>query len=411
MHTGDAPKTDALDLNHLLLAVARRKVWLVLFSLAAGLLVYGLSLLTPQTYQAIAYVLVTKPMVQTSLEKTITARPIEPDFKSIAMFVKSPEVLRYVYESAAVSDMQGFDLTFNEFDRQLSAQLVGNAQLQLTVRDADPHRAAAIANEWARICIDQIDRLYGIGESTLQWLGQQREQASEKWSKAQKTLIERFPQSPIPALEVQLEASRLALLACLQKIRDIDSTISEAHVLANQAAKLPEGSSRLPVGLTLALIGLQQRIAAPAVNIQLALSPEVMAQDYSIAQAQSALTQLIEALQEQREVIVGRSTVAQEQMAKLTAEIDAANYEISRLQQDREVAQVAYKALLTAEEDARMVSGTGNHVALPAGSAVAPATPISPRPLLYAVAAALLALMLGLFLALYIEFWRWERIA
>jgi uncharacterized protein involved in exopolysaccharide biosynthesis len=337
------------------------------------------------------------------------ARPQEPDVKSIALFVKSPRVLLSLHKSAVVHGQESADLTVAELRGRLRAQMVGNSQLELTVRGGDPRWVAAVANEWAKVVTRELDRLYGVGDTAAQWLADQRAQANEKWSQAQAKLAERLPESQLGALQVELESTREALSGQLRKIKEIDATIAEARLLEGQFSKLPAETVRLPVGLAMALIGLQQQIALRAGSVQVELSAAVINEDFGLAQSKAAIAQLIEAFEEQRETVVGWSQVAQREMARLAAEVDAAAYEISRLKQDRDIAQTAYTALVRAEEDVRLVGGPGNRVATTAGSAMVPTTPIYPRPMLYAAAAAFLALMVALFVALYVEFWRIEH--
>lgn len=120
--------------------------WIVLGSLACGLLVLGLSMLVPRTYAASTTLIVgegRRNASQSSYEALLMSERLT---RTYAELLRKRPLLETVVANL------GLDMSAAELERQTRVSTVRDTQLiVVTVRAADPAQAAAIANEMVRV--------------------------------------------------------------------------------------------------------------------------------------------------------------------------------------------------------------------------------------------------------------------
>jgi uncharacterized protein involved in exopolysaccharide biosynthesis len=244
-----------------ILLTLRKRFWLVIAgALIAGAVALVLSLLWPRSYEAEAMLLITK------LRPSIT---LDPRFKTVAeenvvnLSIQDDQVRRQTLVALTESrdlalqvlDVLGDTLSPEErsvaFVRDAKSVNTRGNVLIFVAQAGSPTKAAAIANAWAEVYQEHVNRLYSTTSPTYDQIQAQLESAEASYEDA-KIAVEGFiKESPDDELTRQVEQKRqilndlqAAYLAAarkqvsnlLSRIDTIDRLLLDAQSLKMQLA-------------------------------------------------------------------------------------------------------------------------------------------------------------------------------
>jgi uncharacterized protein involved in exopolysaccharide biosynthesis len=405
---------EEIDLRAYVAVLIRHWYWIAGLALAAAVVAFGVSSLLSPTYEATAMVIITQPRYVFQFDARMQNVPFDPNQLSngYPAMATSDDLLLSVANSMdpPLPPEQQSPVKLREM---LRAETAGSPTLiTLTAQSDDAEEAASLANTWAAQYVEYLDEVYD-GNNDVPLFEAQVAEASTALAAADQALtsvrsqyglgfagfaseeggkemglvlgIARRLQAKTDLLtEYQIRADRLVQLlaearAAAAQAEGTTSPAILAGVLGDMLRLgLMDGETALPVQINLG--GLDARDSLSAVVTALEAKQEATGE--SIAR----LTGEVEALQ---------------------SELAARQQEVDQLLRDRQVAQITYLTLSSKLQEARIKAQDETETtARLASRASAPEEPVSPRRLLNTVVAGALGVIVGVFGAFFLEYWR-----
>jgi non-specific protein-tyrosine kinase len=209
--------------------VLRRWVWLiVLGTVLAALTAFVVSLFIPPTYEAEASVVVAKAKTEVTFDpniKTVSGEQLAranqaAQRQTLADLVSNPEVGKRV--AAVLGDvLSPEEQDVHSLSGMVEAKTDRNSNLiRITVRSADPEKAAEIANAWAKEYVDYVNnQVYSGTPQTPEETAAQAKEAKARYDKAETKLVQFLGENQIAELQRQI-AEKKGLISALQSGRD-----------------------------------------------------------------------------------------------------------------------------------------------------------------------------------------------
>lgn len=408
---------DEIDLRRVARSLLRYK-WLILalpLLLAAATWLY-IQYYIPRPYQATAVLVITKPALVASFDPRLTTTIQAPDAQTLTYLATTEEVIERIpptiIANPAMQALPQDGFTPAGLRSRMSVSLVSAGQIRLTFTDSDPQRAASIVNVWAELVTARLNDFYGASETSLKQVEGQIRVARQQWAEREAELLAILPQNGFDALEVRLEQARDQLKVYLNRQRDIELIAADATSLEKRLADQDQAAP-LRLEDKLSLITLHQRLASGVESdfqIQMtnleALAGDGTVGNDTVAEARLNLQAFIRSLQAQSEELQAALERVNAEVARLATDKEAASHEKSVLTVQRDLAQASFEALSSRAEEVRIALSQNDQAVKIAELAHPPSEPLEPPSLSYTLAAAAAGLMLAVFLALLIEWWR-----
>ncbi len=394
---------DEIDLRPIVLKLWKARWVIVIVTLAAALAAFVVSFwILPRKYQATAYVFVGSPVVDFAQDIGITISPTLPDLNAVVKLSTAPGLLESITSDPAVVATIGKEkVTFADI---ATAAAVGKDQLSLQVTDTDPQRAALLANTWAEKVTAVVNATYGLG-AVAQTLDSQVLQSQKDYEQAQAALEEAVSQSRVVALSAQLVSKKADLDSVLGSI------IRTGHVLDDlqffeQGMNGVSGETPLSLGDGLALITLRQRsliVASESFTIQI---DSASFAGFTVSKALEAATQMRAGLQAQLTRLQSDQSRLEQEIPQLQRDLENANTQLTQFTLKRDQSQGLYTDLLQFQQQVTTVLAQSAEVANVSVEAVPPEKAVSRKTLMNTAVAGMLGLVLAVFWALAVEWWR-----
>ncbi|MDW8071890.1 MAG: Wzz/FepE/Etk N-terminal domain-containing protein [Anaerolineae bacterium] len=424
------PLEDEIDLRQYIRTLLHYWRWIVGLALLAAVLAFAISSVLPPQYEATALVAVTGPRYLMQFDPRMRDVPFDPKqfTKGYATIAMGDELLMALLEAHGNDLSRGsVKLSLEGLKEMLNAQAVGDGNLvQLTVRTDNPEGAARLANAWAERYVAQLKVLYGQRKE-LSALEEQVAQAKVAVEHIDAELAQlrreygigfRFsatsgaagfsgivprPSSTAyqPAMLDVVEPLGIVyqLQARTQLLADYENRASRIAQLLEEARMVmqhADGAAPAVVsGLIADMLGLGQlnTVGMPQVQIDLG--------DLDVAASLAAFVEALEAKQAATQEAIAQ---LRDEVASLQAEVATHQMRLEQLLREQEVNQNAYLTLANKLEETRIeVNGD---IARIASRAVAPEKPAAPRRVLNTALAAVAAVIVAAFGALFAEYWR-----
>jgi succinoglycan biosynthesis transport protein ExoP len=288
----------------------------------------------------------------------------------------------------------------------------------LRVRSRSPEGAAAIANLWADALVKRGNDIYSDREDDVEFFQEQLAQAELALDEADAALVEFEARSQASTVDAQLESLRQAQADYLADQRAIAYIVQDIQGLRAQLALQPGDR---PISLADDLTALLLQIKAfnllqvealdaqASTPIQLQISSAGSFSDKSPAEQVAFLDDLVDTLETKSSEIDGRLAELEPQMLALQRRLQELDAESERLTSARDLTSETYKTLARKLEEARISAREENGVLQVGSYAAIPEKPVSPRKLLNTAVAGTLGLMLGVFGAFALEWWRTDE--
>lgn len=383
---------DEIDLRAVL-----RVLWKARFLLLAGavipaLLMYVLGMNQPPAYQAttyvfIGYLFVDDPRVDSSL----------PDVKSVAQMAAAPNLL-----NAVAQEQQAVFMS-------TSVAEVGKDQLRLVVTDADPQRAAALANAWAEEVVEVVNfTYYGIG-GAVPPLNEQVTGAFEAYEQAQADLQQALSVSSVDVLSVELQNAQSELLCVLTAQGNAARMLTDAQSLETRWSALPAD----------AVLSADDQLVLSTLSQRAQISPTCGAADSSGQAAGTPAVVMVSeglaALAEARSALEARQTSLQAEQNRLAVDIpslqgklEAEHATLTQATLMRDQTYKMYADLLNQQRRADTVLAQ-NVGAVVSVTAEVPQSPLGNTSMMVVIVAGMLGLVVVAAAVLAVDWWRSGR--
>jgi uncharacterized protein involved in exopolysaccharide biosynthesis len=444
-----------MTVQQMILAV-RKRWWLI----AAGILIAGgaaaaLSLWWPRSYEAQALLLITKlrPSVtldtrfQTVAEENVVNLSIQEEQvrrQTLIELAKSPEIGAQVVETLG-SSLAAEERSLTRLSSMVKAKTTGNA-IALTASAGDPAKAAAIANAWARVYADYVNKLYSTVSPNSEQIGVQLEGANKAYEQIEADLeafllssqeheltrqLEQKKQILADLQAGQLDSARQRVVALLDRANRIDGLLLDATNLRSQVMSTADGKP-ITAAEQFALFFLEAGtfVQTPAFSMTVEVGSGWSADGtLSSTQAAGRLDDIVATLEAARSttlseverqssaVLDGEELLGywadaiadlQSQISRLEAAVQGEQWKKQKLLDAQTVARDTYLTLSRKAAEVKILTDVTSIEVQVAASATEPETPASPRPLLSIGLGVVAGALLGLALAFLAEVWSRE---
>ena len=400
---------DEIDLRAIFQTLWKARAVILIVTLAAAVAAFVVSFwFLPRQYQATAYVFVGQPVVEFSKSATdsgLTISPTLPDLNAVVKLSTAPDLLESALKDAAVAAALGDDeITMSDLAGMATAAAVGKDQLSLQVTDADPQRAALLANTWAEKVTAVVNATYGMG-AVAQALDSQVLQSQQDYEQAQAALEEVLSQSRADALSAQLDSGKADLDSVLGSIIRTKSVLDDLQFFEQGLSGLSD-ETPLSLGDGLALTTLRQRsltVASESFTVQI---DSASFAGFSVSKALEATTQMRAGLQTQLTRLQSDQSRLEQEIPQLGRDLENATAQLTQFTLKRDQSQGLYTDLLQIQQQVATVLAQSSKVASVSVQAVPPDKKSSPKVVLNTALAGMLGLMLTVFWAFLQNWWR-----
>jgi protein tyrosine kinase modulator len=441
-----------------ILSILKKRYWVILVgALVAGIAAAILSFVWPPSYEARSLLLITKLRPSVTLDaryQTVAEENV------VNLSVQEEQVRRQTLVALAtggalvqqVLDRLGTELPPEEQTRSAVLNMVdvgteGNL-VSITARAGDPERAAAIANAWASVYQETVNRLYSTISPSNAEIQAQVQQARASYDEAQQELQAFLQVSQENELLRQIEQKQ-QLLADLQAVYLSAVREQAAQLLARQGriarllldvqslrAQLAGASPSDPLtpGEQLGLLSVEALAFAQGEVLSASLelapgwqgdAPRTAGQAIThldrlvetlhagSTNTQAALDALSRGLLSGEDLLIRGSggqavgSIAELQSAinDLQSKLEHETIKKADLTNASDLAQQSYLTLMRKATEVQIASATTGVEVQVASSAQVPEEPAFPRPLRAIVLGLLAGALAGLALVFLIELW------
>jgi len=230
--------------------------------------------------------------------------------------------------------------------------------------------------------------------------------ARQEWDKAEQALLAYLPNSQEEPLKVSLAQQQDALKTYLDRVTELSLLISDAQALETRLSA-QDGNKNLLLEDGLSLSTLQQRAAGELAGLQIQVAgPDMLGQQYTVAEAATNLHTLIASLKTQHDELQASSDELKKTIPQTQSNLESAHYQVNQLTMQRDLTFNAYQALTSQVEETHIALTQDDQVAKVAGQALPPERPTGPRASLNGVIAGTLGLLISVLFALVSNWWK-----
>lgn len=398
---------EEIDLREYVEVLIRHWMWIVGLAVVAAATALAVSLLMPPTYEAAALAAVTDFRYVMHFEPRLeTVENAELPSGAYSELATSDDLLQILLSELSPG-LEGVESAL-DLRGMVEAELTGGSRMvRLTVRSSDPTEAARVANAWLEVFVEQANAIYGSrGEEDLQFFQTQLEQAEADLEAAEEALVSFQAQNQAAILEAQLASAQRDLTDYLSEQRGIERVTRSARTLR---ARLVDQPTDAPVDAEddLAALLLQLQILSVRPSFELQVSDaSLLSSDQTVSEVLSSIDSMVESLETREGEIEAQVETLEPQILGLQQQLQDVRAERDRLVRDRDVAQETYLTLARKVEEARIAAEDGVGRVRVASQAGVPRNPVGPRTKVNVALAGALGLMMGVFGAFAVEWWR-----
>ncbi len=398
---------DEIDLRQYVNILIQYRYWVVGLAVAATLVAFIFSSLSPATYEAKALVTATQSRYELQFDPRFRDVPdtaiqslLESQYRTYPTLANGDSLLKDVAEQVK------WDI--EDVKEKTKADTLANAPnlLILTVSGTDPAEVAAVANTWAAIFVDTVNDLYGGGDEVDRYV-QQKRVVGQSLAEADAALT-RFRQEKgvglagnhdLGLLGQQLQAKTELLTHYETQLRQIQQQQREVELLAQTAAR--NSSPVLIAGLLAEMVN--SGIIRESQSFQIKLDT---------VEPAAALAAMQQALQGRKSAIEAEIEPLRAEIAALQTEIATQQEVLEQLLRDQDVKAETFAVISRKVQEAQIDSfseGSNTGRVEIASQAIVPTKPLPSGRLRNTAVAGVLGLMVGVFGAFMIEWWRSEQ--
>lgn len=404
---------DEIDLRELVQTLWQYRRRIVGLSLGLAMLALVVSLLMPKKYQATAYIRIREPLVtDVSTELDFSLKLEAPPLQVVQVLAANPEILQTLAEHPEVQRMFALeeDFSWRTLKKHVRVSLQKDGHLiELTFTDTEPERTAQMANLWAQILIETLERQYGLApvENLLQ---ANTENLKRVYEEAQQAYEHALAQNASPSLEAQLERLRSDLQCVWARVSDIPRLRKQVERLTQRVERVTDDT--ISWLLMSEIMALQSRVAGlsicstPSLGVPMLFPGETM----NRAEALKVLDDFASALDLQETRLRDEQKRLEGEISDLYLRLEQENEKLRLVRADRDKAWQMYRALDLLKSEAHLLRvGQVNFVAEVVSAAPVPDEPVWPRPVLNTLLGGVIGGFIGVLWAFLPSLWADEK--
>jgi uncharacterized protein involved in exopolysaccharide biosynthesis len=397
---------EEIDLRAYVLVLLKYWKWILGTTVAAAVVALVVSFLLPPTYEATALVIIRQPQYMMQFDPRFETLTQQPAYKAYPDLARGDEVLEALF--ARLNPRPAEIETLRDLQERVEAKAgTDPSVVRLTVRARDPQEAARIANLWAELFVAHANRVYGASDEELQQLEGQLAQAQAELEAAEQALIEFQARNQASILDARLDSLKSDQAHYLADQRAITYILQDIQALREQLARQPdERPASLADDLTTLFLQIKAFNAQASAPIQLQVNSAESLSNKSIGETMALLDDMAGALEAKSAEIGQRLEELQPQILSLQRQLQEIYTESDRLTRQRDLAKETYTALARKVEETRIAVQGAQSTARLGSRAAVPEKPAGPRKLFNTAVAGVLGLMLSVFGAFGVEWWR-----
>jgi len=397
---------EEIDLRAYLLVLLKYWKWILGTTVAAAVVALVVSFLLPPTYEATALVIIRQPQYMMQFDPRFETLTQQPAYKAYPDLARGDEVLEALF--VRLNPRPAEIETLRDLQERVEAKAgTDPSVVRLTVRARDPQEAARIANLWAELFVAHANRVYGASDEELQQLEGQLAQAQAELEAAEQALIEFQARNQASILDARLDSLKSDQAHYLADQRAITYILQDIQALREQLARQPdERPASLADDLTTLFLQIKAFNAQASAPIQLQVNSAESLSNKSIGETMALLDDMAGALEAKSAEIGQRLEELQPQILSLQRQLQEIYTESDRLTRQRDLAKETYTALARKVEETRIAVQGAQSTARLGSRAAVPEKPAGPRKLFNTAVAGALGLMLSVFGAFGVEWWR-----
>lgn len=400
-HSATELLDDQIDLRRYVQAVLKNWIWIALAMVlgAGAAAVFSFFIVRP-TYEATALVAITpaRYLMQFSPDfRTVDQERIQTEIYGIfPELAEGDDLLQQVSDTVdAVAGRRKVSL----LDLQRSVSVQGSRDIgliYLRVEADTPALAADIANTWADLYVQSLNRLYGDAQGDYQFFEEQLVSAQGARDQAQEALAEFKARDLSGVLQSELTSTSAALDSHLARRNQIEVLTRDLqgwrHELVAQ-----NGAQELSLAdeLTAVLVQLRAFGVLEQTNLQFAIDQETL-RGRSAQEQLDQLDALLSLLQAWQMDVNARIAELEPAILGIQRDLQAALNEGEQFNQETRIATSLYESLALKSEEARIALESQVGVGRLASRAAVPTEPVSPRKLFSTALGGVLGLLAGL---------------
>ena len=419
---------EEIDLRVYVEVLVRNWKWIAGLALVAAVVAFVASSFIPPTYEATALAAITKPRYVMQFDPRFETVDVTQPYKAYPELAASDDLLRDLL-SQLDSLPEGVE-SLQDMRGMLEARAGADPSIvQLVVSSRDPEAAARIADEWVELFVTRANEIYGThGEENTRFFEEQLTQAQAELDAADQALIVFQGRNQRAVLEAQLASAQQDLQDYLVELRGIERAARNAQALRTSVAAQPAGALA-SAGDSLTALQLQMqafsvRASRPPQTADYGtggdsneLSPiQLQVSDAVLLSAERTVGELTAFLDDLAATLETWQGEAETQVAALEPQILALQQQLQEAQAEedclsraRNVAQETQVTLAHKVEEARIAAEDATGDVRLISQAAVPEEPVAPRKLLNTAVAGALGLMVGVFGAFAVEWWRGDE--
>lgn len=399
---------EEIDLRQYVLTLLKYWKWILGVTLGSAIVALVVSFLLPPTYKATALVAIKVPkyVMQFDPRFEVPSQFPQPAYRAYPDLALGDEVLETLF--ARLNPRPEKVETLQDLRQMVDAKAGRDPSVvRLVVRSRDPQEAARIANLWTELFVAHANQVYGTGEKELRQLEEQLALAHAELETAETALIEFQARNQASILDAQLDSLRRQQADYLANQRAITYILQDIRALQEQLTRQPdERPASLADDLTALFLQIKAFNAQASAPIQLQVSGAASLSSKSVGETIALLDDMAQALEAKSAEVGQRIEELSPEILSLQKQLQEIYTESGRLTRQRDLANETYTALARKVEETRIAMQVPESAARLASRAAVPEEPASPRKLLNTAVAGVLGLMLSVFGAFGVKWWR-----
>lgn len=375
---------DEIDISPYITALLKYWYWIASSSVGLAVLAFALSLVLPQTYEAVTIVAATSSRYQLQFDPRFQNVPeanlqavLLNQYRSYPILATSDDLLQQIANKTGreIKDLRRDLKATNEFNL-----------VTLTVADRNAEEASKIANIWAETFVKKVNALYK-GDNEIERLKKQKEEAAQALGQSD-VAITAFRKengfgegTNLGFLGQQLQVKKDLLIGYQVELARTNKMRREVDLMSVN----PPASPALIAGVLAEMVNSGVLRDNPSFQIKLdAVDPVT-----SLAAMKRALDARLIAVEAEMKPL-------QTEIAIMQTELAARQIQLEMLNRERQLRSETYVTLSRKLQEVELLDTTGVGQVQIASQSATPTEPVSPRKTLNAAIGGVLGLLIGI---------------
>ncbi len=329
--------------------------------------------------------------------------------------VTNPHILNQVRKELS---LKGVDYSLSSLRNKINVDAIKDTNLiKIVVKEQDPEIAAQIANTLAPKYVDYLSKTLQeqMGKSA-DFLKTQLEIEQENLN-ATTELLKDFMAKPQSVQELQKDIDAKLELMTMFKTKLIELDVEEKSTYASlETARKKLAEEPMFLDLEKSIIDdpimagvASEKTGSMSNTTNLSVKSQEINENYTLLnQRVNSLEVSLAGLRSQKSSLTSNIQKIQKGLENLQATLAKEQTEYNRLQQQHSIAQDTYNTFLKKYQEARITTSSkiGDANIMVVSPAIVPERPIAPRKSLNVAISLVLGLMVGVFIAFFMDYWK-----